>query len=232
MSGETGAAGPVSVSVSRDEKPIAHTGRLATTETAMHLAPSPLVRVVDAIAFAAHAHRQQRRKDAEATPYINHPVALVQILAVEAGIDDADVLCAAALHDYLEDCCGDDGQATLVEGRRLLHERFGAEVLALVEAVTDDKSLPKAERKRRQVEHAAHLPHGARLVKLADKTANLRDLADFPPAEWAAYRRREYFDWAAQVIDQIRGTHAHLETLFDEAYAHRPEAVTPLAGVA
>ena len=79
----------------------------------MSTAAAPLPRVIDAIAFAADAHRGQRRKDAEATPYINHPVALVHILAVEAGVDDADVLCAAALHDYLEDCCGDDGQATL-----------------------------------------------------------------------------------------------------------------------
>lgn len=198
---------------------------MTTTQSAM-------TRVIDAIAFAAHAHRLQRRKDKDETPYINHPVALVQILAVEAGIDDADVLCAAALHDYLEDCCGEHGQATLEQGRQLLCERFGERVLALVDAVTDDKSLPKAERKRRQVEHAAHVPHGARLIKLADKTANLRDLTDFPPAEWAAYRRREYFDWAAQVIDQVRGTHPQLEALFDQAYAQRPEAVAPLAGAA
>jgi guanosine-3',5'-bis(diphosphate) 3'-pyrophosphohydrolase len=186
-------------------------------------AGSPLHRVVDAIAFAAHAHRMQRRKDRDATPYINHPVALVHILSVEAGIDDADVLCAAALHDYLEDCCGEPDQATLEDGRDLLHRRFGLQVLALVEAVTDDKSLPKAERKRRQVTHAAHAPHGARLIKLADKTANLRDLADFPPTDWPLHRRREYFDWAAQVIGQMRGTHLRLEGLFDAAYARRPE---------
>ena len=183
----------------------------------------PMTRVIDAIAFAAHAHRMQRRKDKDETPYINHPVALVQILAVEAGIDDADVLCAAALHDYLEDCCGDEGQASLQAGRQLLHERFGAPVLALVDAVTDDKSLPKAERKRRQVEHAGHVPHGAQLIKLADKTANLRDLADFPPADWPAFRRRDYFDWAALVIAQVRGAHSQLEALFDKAYAQRPD---------
>ncbi|HYM86864.1 MAG TPA: HD domain-containing protein [Pseudoxanthomonas sp.] len=193
---------------------------------------SSMTRVIDAIAFAAHAHRMQRRKDKDETLCINHPVALVQILAVEAGIDDADVLCAAALHDYLEVCCGEHGHATLEEGRQLLLERFGEQVLAYVDAVTDDKSLPKAERKRRQVEHAPHVPHGAKLIKLADKTANLRDLIDFPPADWAAYRRREYFDWAAQVIAQVRGTHPQLEALFDQAYAHRPEAVAPLAGAA
>ena len=184
---------------------------------------APMTRVIDAIAFAAHAHRMQRRKDKDETPYINHPVALVQILAVEAGIDDADVLCAAALHDYLEDCCGDDGQATLEEGRQLLRDRFGPQVLAYVDAVTDDKSLPKDERKRQQIQHAAHAPPGAKLVKLADKIANLRDLSDFPPAEWLAYRRREYFDWAALVIGQVRGVHPQLEALFDEAHARRPE---------
>ena len=188
----------------------------------MSTAAAPLPRVIDAIAFAADAHRGQRRKDAEATPYINHPVALVHILAVEAGVDDADVLCAAALHDYPEDCCGDDGQATL-EGRQLLRDRFGPQVLAYVDAVTDDKSLPKDERKRQQIQHAAHAPPGAKLVKLADKIANLRDLSDFPPAEGLAYRRREYFDWAALVIGQVRGVHPQLEALFDEAHARRPE---------
>lgn len=188
----------------------------------MTLPAQPIARVVDAIAFAAHAHRGQRRKDADATPYINHPVALVRILAVEAGIDDPDILCAAALHDYLEDCCGSDGQPALDKGRDQLRARFGDAVLAYVEALTDDKTLPKAERKRLQVERAAHASHGARLVKLADKIANLRDLIEFPPADWPAYRRREYFDWTAEVVASLRGTHARLEALFDGVQALRP----------
>ena len=188
----------------------------------MTLPAQPIARVVDAIAFAAHAHRGQRRKDADATPYINHPVALVRILAVEAGIDDPDILCAAALHDYLEDCCGGDGQPALDKGRDQLRARFGDAVLAYVEALTDDKTLPKAERNRLQVERAAHASHGARLVKLADKIANLRDLIEFPPADWPAYRRREYFDWTAEVVASLRGTHARLEALFDGVQALRP----------
>lgn len=187
--------------------------------------PSPLHRVIDAIAFAAHAHRAQRRKDRDATPYINHPVGLVHILS-EAGIDDADVLSAAALHDYLEDCCGEEGQPTIAEGCDLLQRRFGPQVLAYVVAVSDDKALPKTERKRLQVERAAHAPLGARLIKLADKTANLRDLADFPPVDWPTFRRRDYFDWAASVIAQVRGTHAGLEALFDAAHARRPDQAT------
>jgi len=179
---------------------------------------SPLARVIDALAFAAEAHRQQRRKDEDLTPYINHPIALVRILAVEAGIDDADVLCAAALHDVLEDCCGEGREYSLDAGRALLNERFGLQVLELVEHLTDDKSLPKDERKRLQVEHAAHAPHGAKLVKLADKIANLRDIASSPPADWPAERRQEYVAWAKAVVDNLRGTHPALEALFDSAH--------------
>ena len=181
---------------------------------------TPTTRVLDALAFAAHAHRHQRRKDEHRTPYINHPIALMRILGVEAGIDDPDVLCAAALHDYIEDCCGGDGEATVEQGKTLVRDRFGDQVLAYVLAVTDDKTLPKAERKRAQVEHAAHIPHGAKLVKLADKTANLRDIASTPPADWSVGRRREYFDWAQTVVAQVRGTHAALESLFDAAHVH------------
>lgn len=186
---------------------------------------SQLARVLDALAFAAHAHRHQRRKDEEQTPYINHPIALMRILGVEAGIDDPDVLCAAALHDYIEDCCGDADQPTAEQGKAIVSERFGARVLDYVLAVSDDKTLPKAERKRAQIEHAAHIPPGAKLVKLADKTANLRDIANAPPADWSIERRREYFDWAAQVVAQVRGTHAKLEVLFDAAHADGDRAL-------
>jgi guanosine-3',5'-bis(diphosphate) 3'-pyrophosphohydrolase len=82
--------------------------------------------------------------------------------------------------------------------------------------------LPKAERKRLQIEHAPHLSQEAKLVKLADKIANLRDVTDHPPSEWPLERRREYFDWAKRVVDGLRGAHAQLEAAFDAAYAHRP----------
>jgi guanosine-3',5'-bis(diphosphate) 3'-pyrophosphohydrolase len=181
-----------------------------------------MARVIDAIDFAAHAHRAQRRKDAEGTPYINHPIALVRILVIEAGIDDPDVLCAAALHDYLEDCCGGDDQPTVEQGEAIVRQRFGDSVLDYVMAVSDDKALPKAERKRLQVEHAANAPYGARLVKLADKIANLRDIASSPPAGWSPQRRREYFDWAGSVVMQLRGTHHRLDGMADSALAGKP----------
>lgn len=189
----------------------------------------PLARVIDAIAVAADAHRHQRRKDADATPYINHPLQLLHILTSEAGIYDPDVLCAAALHDYLEDCCGNSGQSSLEQGRAILQERFGRNVLTYVEAVSDDKTLPKAERKRMQVSHAGHAPHGAKLVKLADKVANLRDISTVPPVDWSLQRRQAYFDWAKEVIEEIRGAHSQLEALFDAEYALRPrEAAQPV----
>jgi guanosine-3',5'-bis(diphosphate) 3'-pyrophosphohydrolase len=174
---------------------------------------NPFGLLVRALAFAAHQHRDQRRKDASAPPYINHPIALAELLVEVGGIDDPVVLAAALLHDTLEDT-----EATAAE----LRAAFGAEVAAIVAEVSDDKSLEKRERKRLQVERAAQLSRRAKLVKLADKTCNLRDVADHPPAGWALARRQEYFDWARAVVDGMRGTHAALEAAFDAAYGRRP----------
>ena len=168
---------------------------------------------VRALAFASRKHSQQRRKDADASPFINHPIALVSILAVEAGIIDCDTLNAALLHDTIEDT--DTSVEELVEA-------FGGQLASLVQEVTDDKRLPKAERKLRQVEHAAHLSAKARSVKLADKIANLRDVADSPPVNWSLARRREYFDWAKQVVDQILDPPPYLLSLFMAIYDRRP----------
>ncbi|ARK80123.1 phosphohydrolase [Burkholderia pseudomallei] len=171
-------------------------------------------KLVAAIAFAADKHRNQRRKDHEASPYINHPIALANVLANEAEVDDERVLLAAVLHDTIEDT-----ETTEQELMRL----FGKEVADIVMEVTDDKALPKAERKRLQVEHAAHISRRAKLVKLADKICNLRDIAKSPPADWSVERKREYFDWAKAVVDGLRGVHPGLEAIFDVAYeARRP----------
>ena len=169
--------------------------------------------VLKALAFAADKHRDQRRKDAAASPYINHPIALANVLVREGDVTDPDVLAAALLHDTVEDT-----QTTPAE----LANAFGPAIAAIVEEVTDDKSLPKAERKRLQVEHAATMSEAAKLVKLADKICNLRDMSDHPPAKWDLVRRREYFEWAKAVIDNLRGAHPRLEALFDAAYARRP----------
>jgi GTP diphosphokinase / guanosine-3',5'-bis(diphosphate) 3'-diphosphatase len=172
-----------------------------------------LGKVLAAMVFAADKHRSQRRKDTDASPYINHPIDLANILVNEAHVHDAITLVAAILHDTVEDTATTFDEIT---------SRFGAEVSGIVAEVTDDKSLPKQERKVQQEQHAPHASFRAQQVKLADKIANLRDLANRPPANWDIDRRRAYFDWAKRVVDGLRGRHAVLEALFDEAHRARP----------
>jgi guanosine-3',5'-bis(diphosphate) 3'-pyrophosphohydrolase len=174
---------------------------------------SDLALILDALSFAAHKHRDQRRKDPRASPYINHPIALAGVLMNEGRVRDPKVICAALLHDTVEDT-----ETTPEE----LEARFGRAIRDIVLEVTDDKNLPKAERKRLQVVHAGGLSRRAKLVKLADKICNLRDIADSPPADWDLRRQREYYDWAKRVIDRLRGVHPRLEAAFDAAYARRP----------
>ena len=169
--------------------------------------------MLKALTFAAHKHKDQRRKDHAASPYINHPISLANILCNEGHVADVEVICGAFLHDTIEDT-----QTTPEE----LEAEFGKVILDIVLEVTYDKTLPKEERKRMQIEHAATASNKAKLVKLADKISNLRDIADNPPADWSLERKRVYFDWAKKVIDQVRGVHHQLERLFDEAYLKRP----------
>jgi guanosine-3',5'-bis(diphosphate) 3'-pyrophosphohydrolase len=169
--------------------------------------------IIKAVNFAADKHRGQSRKDANNTPYINHPIALANLLANYAGISDVNVIAAAILHDTVEDT------DTTVED---IEELFGTAIRNIVIEVTDDKSLPSPERKRLQIEHAAVISHEAKLVKLADKISNLQDIIASPPVKWSLQRKREYFDWAKAVIDQLRGTNEKLEKLFDETYQQKP----------
>lgn len=161
-----------------------------------------------ALDFAARKHRDQRRKGAEASPYINHPIAVGNVLTTEGGITDPIVIAAAVLHDTLEDT-----QTTEAE----LRQAFGEDITQVVREVSDDKMLPKAERKRFQIEHAPHLSDRAKLVKLADKICNVRDMKDNPPAHWETGRRQAYFDWAAQVVEGLRGANVALARSFDRA---------------
>ena len=177
------------------------------------VATNDLSHILHALDFAARKHRDQRRKDAEASPYINHPIGLANVLVNEGHVTDPAVICASILHDTLEDT------RTTVEE---LEREFGATICGIVREVTDDKSLKKAERKRAQIDHAAHISFEAKLVKLADKICNLRDIANAPPAGWDLARKREYFDWARAVVDRLRGAHPVLESVFDAAYARRP----------
>ena len=171
-------------------------------------------KLIQALAFASSKHRDQRRKDVCASPYINHPIQLVDVLCNEAGIEDINVLTCAILHDTVEDT-----ETTAEE----LTQHFGQQICDIVLEVSDDANLCKKDRKQEQINHAAMLSDEAKLVKLADKICNLRDVADNPPAGWGIERRQEYFDWALAVIDGLRGIHPGLEAIFDQAYARRPE---------
>ena len=170
------------------------------------------VELLATIEFAAAKHRNQRRKDAEASPYINHPLQLAHVLATEGGVSDLKTLMAAVLHDTVEDT-----ETTYVE----LVERFGKKVADVVMEVTDDKAFVK-DRKRRQVEQAPQMSKRAALVKLADKTCNLRDVAKNPPTGWLLTRKQEYFDWAKQVVDGLPAVNKKMRSAFDAAFALRP----------
>ncbi|WP_299324093.1 HD domain-containing protein [Parasphingopyxis sp.] len=172
---------------------------------------NPLHLLLDAAQFAADRHRDQRRKGADATPYINHPLDVAALLA-RHGVDDIEILTAAVLHDTVEDT------ETSIEE---IEARFGVRVAGIVSEVTDDKSLEKAERKRLQVEHAPHKSREAKLVKIADKTSNLHDIVAAPP-DWPVERKRDYFDWAERVVAGLRGQHEGLDAAFDAALAQRP----------
>ncbi|XP_030233909.1 guanosine-3',5'-bis(diphosphate) 3'-pyrophosphohydrolase MESH1 [Gadus morhua] len=168
--------------------------------------------LLETVNFAAEKHRSQRRKDVEGTPYINHPIGVARILSHEGGIVDIEVLQAALLHDTVEDT-----DTSIAE----LELTFGPTVARIVQEVTDDKTLPKQERKRLQVEHAPHCSQQAKLVKLADKLYNLRDLNRCTPTGWTAERVQEYFVWGSLVIRGLKGTHPTLEEKLDALFKQR-----------
>jgi len=172
----------------------------------IELDPNGMAMFLASLSFAAGKHRDQRRKDPQASPYINHPIDVASILYFEGGIRDCSILAAAILHDTMEDT--DTNYDELVE-------HFGQTVADIVADVTDDTSLPKKERKRQQVAHAPFIRIEAKLVKLADKISNLRDVHNTPPNTWSNKRQAEYFNWAKDVIHGLRGTNARLELAFD-----------------
>ncbi len=177
-----------------------------------------------ALDFAASKHRNHRRKDAVGSPYVNHLIEVIEILANVGEVNDETTLMAAALHDTIEDT------ATTAEE---LEAAFGTEVRRVVEEVSDDKRLPKAERKRLQVERAAERSHAAKLVTLGDKISNVRDATRRPPPAWTLEGTGRYFDWTERVVARIRGTNPALEAFYDDvlrearaALAERGSGVT------
>jgi (p)ppGpp synthase/HD superfamily hydrolase len=168
-----------------------------------------LDRVLDAALFAARKHAGQKRKGADGEPYINHLIEVAQLVSMAIPEPDANLVMAALLHDTIEDT-----GVTAVE----LVERFGQDVADLVVEMTDDESLPKAERKRLQVERAPTLPVRAQIIKLADKISNLRSILTNAPAGWDYERKRQYFDWGKRVVDALSSPNPILKAEFERTY--------------
>ena len=172
-----------------------------------------LLLVVRAASFSAEQHcrakeiKNRFRKGADSDPYINHPLAVARLLIEEGGVDDPVTLAAALLHDTMED---------VPTPYSLLLSEFGAEVADIVRELTDDKALPKEERKRMQVVNAPHKSHKAAMIKMADKMCNMRDIANSPPAGWDLARKQAYFDWGKIVISALPKCNSKLEAAFEE----------------
>jgi GTP diphosphokinase / guanosine-3',5'-bis(diphosphate) 3'-diphosphatase len=164
--------------------------------------------ITRALDFATRAHTDQRRKGEREEPYINHLADVAWMLAQATAGNDSALIAAGLLHDTIED------QGVT---HTALADEFGKDVADLVAEVTDDKSLAKAERKRLQIEHAPHKSDRARMLKIADKTSNLRAILHSPPTDWTQERKHEYFNWADSVVAGCRGVNAWLETQFDDA---------------
>ena len=167
--------------------------------------------LIKALSFSADKHRNQRRKDADSTPYINHPINVVLTLMEIGKENKSNLLVAAALHDTIEDT------ETKPEE---IEKLFGKKVLAILNEVTDDKKLPKAERKQLQVTNAPHKSSKAKKLKLADKICNITDILNSPPADWSKERKLDYLSWAEKVADGLKGSNQRLEKHLAKLIAH------------
>ncbi|MCK6639973.1 MAG: HD domain-containing protein [Bacteroidia bacterium] len=161
-----------------------------------------------ALVFASRAHAGQHRKDGR-TPYINHPIEVMNLVTEYCSDPDEEVLIAALLHDVVEDTMITDAE---------IRAAFGARVARLVAELTDDKTLSKEERKRLQLSEVHLLSNDGKLLRLCDKICNVYDIIYAPPGDWDTPRRLDYLQWAKAVVDKIRGTHEELERKFDDLY--------------
>jgi len=165
--------------------------------------------ILAAAQFAADKHAKQKRKGAAAEPYINHLIEVAHLVSSTLSEPDANLVIAALLHDTIEDAGVTASELTAL---------FGQDVADLVLEVTDDKSLPKDERKRLQIEHAPKLSVRAQTIKLADKISNLRSILSSPPPDWDYERKREYFEWGKRVVDGLTAPDPILQAEFEKTY--------------
>lgn len=168
-------------------------------------------KILKAASYAAERHKSQKRKGATASPYINQPLKVAEILSVNGESENTELLLAALLHDVLEDTVHSANE--MIEVKNYIKTNYGEKVLSIVEEVTDDKALPKQTRKQLQIEHSPHLSPNAKKLKLADKITNLTDILNDPPAVWPQERKYEYFLWAEKVIKGLKGVNVELEEM-------------------
>jgi (p)ppGpp synthase/HD superfamily hydrolase len=176
------------------------------------------IKVLKAANAAARWHVHQRRKGTAEEPYINHLLEVAMLVAEATDGKDPELVVAALLHDAIEDC---------EVPRELIAKMFGTEVADLVAEVTDDKSLPKECRKEIQVETAHKKSPRAKVLKLADKTSNLRALATSPAPDWSVRRKLEYISWARKVVAGLGDTNDILKRQFDAAAQAAELSVAP-----
>jgi len=168
--------------------------------------------LLKALRTASVAHKFQMRKDG-VTPFINHPIQVAELISSVGGIQNEDILSAAILHDIIEDTTTSD---------TLLRDMFGAKIADIVLECSDDKSLSKKERKRLQVATVSKKSYEAKIIKLADKIANMSDILINPATGWDLERKLAYFEWSKEVIDAgLRGINSELEYKFDKVYQQK-----------
>src|ERR1700760_2396454 len=172
--------------------------------------PAPLRLVSEAAEFAARRHNGMARKGRGSEPYINHLAEVANLLSSATEGADAELVAAGWLHDAIEDT-----ETT----REELAERFSERVASLVVECTDDMSLPKAERRRRQVVDGPHKSSSAKLIKIADKISNIGARVHRDPTADERDDLVDYTDWAEQVVRGCRGGNAWLDTKFDQTIA-------------
>jgi guanosine-3',5'-bis(diphosphate) 3'-pyrophosphohydrolase len=163
--------------------------------------------VSEAADLAAQRHNGMARKGRGNEPYINHLAEVASILAAVTDGRDAGLVAAGWLHDIVEDT------ATT---RDELAQKFGEPVAALVLEVTDDMSLSKAQRRKRQIEDAPHKSADAKLIKIADKISNIRARIHSDPSAEERADLTDYVDWAEKVVAGCRGGNAVLDRMFDD----------------
>jgi len=172
-------------------------------------------KILFAVNFPAEKHKDQRRKNPDKIPYINHPVGVADILIEEGKVEEVDWICAALLHDTIEDTDTTEEEIT---------KHFGPNVASIVKELSDDKLLPQAERKRLTIVNAPNKSIAAKTVGMCDKIYNLRDLERILPAGWTEQRRVEYFIWSKKVVEHYYHANSNLAQIMQNMFLeHKTE---------